>query len=186
MSSTGAAFGGFYQIMTAHAHLWRTFRVTSSMCPHIDKTAIEADRENLKASVFAIKHDAQFLFDAGEAMISLEHVRGLIEHPPPHVPVQLSVPSPWPKAAKATMYDSRGRERLESKADLRARGIESPDRAVLAAVALHDFPVSQHATDHVFRDLRVVFYLTSILVEQRTGDVCDGSPTVSAQQLAQH
>jgi hypothetical protein len=25
--------------------------------------------------------------------------------------------------------DSRGREKLESKADLRARGVESPDRA---------------------------------------------------------
>jgi hypothetical protein len=27
MSSTGPAFGGFYQIMTAKAHLWRTFRI---------------------------------------------------------------------------------------------------------------------------------------------------------------
>ena len=27
------------------------------------------------------------------------------------------------------MYDSKGRERLESKADLRSRGVESPDRA---------------------------------------------------------
>jgi hypothetical protein len=36
MSSTGAAFGGFYQIMTAKAHLWRTFRIPSSICPHVD------------------------------------------------------------------------------------------------------------------------------------------------------
>jgi hypothetical protein len=36
MSSTSQAAGGFYQIMTARAHLWRTFRVTSSMCPHVD------------------------------------------------------------------------------------------------------------------------------------------------------
>ena len=64
ISSTGAAFGGFYQIMTAKAHLWRTFRIPSSSCPHVDPATIEADRENLKASVFAIKHDAQWLYDA--------------------------------------------------------------------------------------------------------------------------
>jgi hypothetical protein len=86
MSSTGAAFGGFYQIMTARTHLWRTFRVTSAMCPHVDKAAIEADRQNLKDNVFRIKHDAEFLYDAGEAMIALEHVRVLLEDPPPHTP----------------------------------------------------------------------------------------------------
>jgi phage terminase large subunit len=84
MSSTGAAFGRFYEICTAKAHLWRTFRVTSAMCPHVEKAAIEADRENLKDNVFRIKHDAEFLYDAGESMISLEHVRALIEDPPPH------------------------------------------------------------------------------------------------------
>jgi len=31
--------------------------------------------------------------------------------------------------SRRRLYDSRGRERLESKADLRARGVESPDRA---------------------------------------------------------
>jgi hypothetical protein len=31
--------------------------------------------------------------------------------------------------SRRKQYDSRGRERLESKADLRARGVESPDRA---------------------------------------------------------
>jgi phage terminase large subunit len=81
-SSTGAAFGGFFKIMTAEAHLWRTFRVTSSMCPHVSKDVIEADRQNLKDSVFAIKHDARFLYDEGDSMISLEHVRALIENPP--------------------------------------------------------------------------------------------------------
>jgi hypothetical protein len=31
--------------------------------------------------------------------------------------------------SRRKQYDSKGRERLESKADLRARGVESPDRA---------------------------------------------------------
>jgi phage terminase large subunit len=86
MSSTGPAFGGFYQICTAKAHLWRTFRVPSSMCPHVDPATIEADRENLKDSVFRIKHGAEFLYDAGDSMISLEHVRALIDNPPAFVP----------------------------------------------------------------------------------------------------
>jgi hypothetical protein len=84
MSSTGQAAGGFYQIMTARAHLWRTLRVTSAMCPHVDPATIEADRLQLKDNVFRIKHDAEFLYDAGESMISLEHVRALLEDPPPH------------------------------------------------------------------------------------------------------
>ena len=67
MSSTGPAFGEFHQIMTAKAHLWRTFRVPSSMCPHVDPATIEADRENLKDSVFRIKHEAQWLYDAGDS-----------------------------------------------------------------------------------------------------------------------
>ena len=33
MSSTGQAAGGFYRIMTAKAHLWKTFRVPSSDRP---------------------------------------------------------------------------------------------------------------------------------------------------------
>lgn len=82
MSSTGPAFGGFYQIMTARAHLWRTFRVPSSMCLHVDPRTIEADRENLKDNVFRIKHAAEFLYDAGDSMISLEHVRALVDKPP--------------------------------------------------------------------------------------------------------
>jgi hypothetical protein len=244
MSSTGAASGGFYQIMTAHAHLWRTFRVRSGDCPHIDPATIEEDRLQLKENVFRIKHDAEFLYDAGESMISLEHVRALIESPPPHTPGRptafcdfagpgdesvlalcdgnrativdawrsrdtmnsvgrflkafrrlglagydiggdegyghqlmdrmqeqgfylkrfnngsppkrseifanlaaewwstagqlierraVQIPNDEKLVAQLTsrrkMYDSRGRERLESKADLRARGVESPDRA---------------------------------------------------------
>jgi hypothetical protein len=86
MSSTGPAFGGFYQICTAKAHLWRTFRIPSSMCPHVDPAGIEADRQNLKDSVFRIKHGAEFLYDAGDSMISLEHVRALIDNPPTFVP----------------------------------------------------------------------------------------------------
>jgi hypothetical protein len=31
--------------------------------------------------------------------------------------------------SRQELYDSKGRERLESKADMRARGLESPDRA---------------------------------------------------------
>jgi hypothetical protein len=86
MSSTGPAFGEFHQIMTAKAHLWRTFRVPSSMCPHVDPATIEADRENLKDSVFRIKHEAQWLYDAGDSMISLESCRALIDNPPAFVP----------------------------------------------------------------------------------------------------
>jgi phage terminase large subunit len=81
-SSTGPASGGFYRICTAQAHLWRTFRVPSSECGHVSKAEIEADRENLKDSVFRIKHGAEWLYDAGESMISLEHVRGVIADPP--------------------------------------------------------------------------------------------------------
>jgi hypothetical protein len=82
-SSTGQASGGFYKICTAPAHLWRTFRVPSSDCPHVSVAEIEADRENLKDSVFRIKHAAEWLYDAGDSMISLEHVRKLIDDPPP-------------------------------------------------------------------------------------------------------
>ena len=90
MSSTGPAFGEFYQIMTAKAHLWRTFRVPSSMCPHVPVATIEADRENLKDSVFRIKHEAQWLYDAGDSMISLESCRALIDNPPEHAPGQIT------------------------------------------------------------------------------------------------
>jgi hypothetical protein len=97
MSSTGSAFGGFYEICTAKSHLWRTFRIPSSMCPDIDPATIEADRENLKDSVFRIKHGAEWLFDAGDSMIELEHVRALIENPPEHVSGRLpSAISPGP------------------------------------------------------------------------------------------
>jgi hypothetical protein len=45
-----------------------------------------ADRENLKDSVFRIKHGAEWLYDAGDSMISLEHVRALVDSPPAFVP----------------------------------------------------------------------------------------------------
>jgi phage terminase large subunit len=86
MSSTGAAFGGFYQICTAKAHLWKTFRIPSSLCPHVEPATIQADRRDLKDNVFRIKHDAEWLYDEGDSMISLEHVRALFEDPPEHVP----------------------------------------------------------------------------------------------------
>ena len=40
--------------------------------------------------------------------------------------------------SRRKLYDSRGRERLDSKADLRARGVESPDRAdaIIGAIIL--------------------------------------------------
>ena len=82
MSSTGQASGGFYQICTAKAHLWKTFRIPSNLCPHVNPAEIEADRENLKDSVWRIKHGAEWLYDAGDSMISLEHVRAIIDNPP--------------------------------------------------------------------------------------------------------
>jgi hypothetical protein len=44
------------------------------MCQHVSVAEIKADRANLKDSVFRIKHAAEWLYDAGEGMISLEHV----------------------------------------------------------------------------------------------------------------
>jgi hypothetical protein len=40
--------------------------------------------------------------------------------------------------SRRKQYDSKGREKLESKADLRARGVESPDRAdaIIGAIIL--------------------------------------------------
>jgi phage terminase large subunit len=52
------------------------------MCPHVSAAEIEADRANLKDSVFRIKHAAEWLYDAGDSMISLEHVRALLAEPP--------------------------------------------------------------------------------------------------------
>jgi len=86
MSSTGQAAGGFYQICTSKSHLWKTFRVQSCQCPHVPQSLIDADRENLKDSVFRIKHSSEWLYDAGDSMISLEHVRALIDNPPPVTP----------------------------------------------------------------------------------------------------
>jgi hypothetical protein len=56
--------------------------VPSSECGHVSKAEIEADRENLKDSVSRIKHGAEWLYDAGDSMISLEHVRALLSDPP--------------------------------------------------------------------------------------------------------
>ena len=36
----------------------------------------------MKDSVFRIKHSAEWLYDAGDSMISLEHLRALIANPP--------------------------------------------------------------------------------------------------------
>ena len=48
------------------------------MCAHVKPADIEKDREELKPNVFAIKHEAEFLYDSGTSMIALEHVRGLL------------------------------------------------------------------------------------------------------------
>ena len=86
MSSTGSTFCEFYWIVTAKSHLWKVFTIPSSMCPHVPAAKIEADREELKDNVFRIKHGAEWLYDEGDSMISLEHVRALIEDPPEHAP----------------------------------------------------------------------------------------------------
>jgi hypothetical protein len=58
--------------------------------------------------------------------------------------------------SRRKMYDSRGRERLESKADLRARGVESPDRAdaLIGAIILGQGRQSSLATARELRELR--------------------------------
>jgi hypothetical protein len=55
------------------------------------------------------------------------------------------------------MYDSKGRERLESKADPRARGVESPDRAdaLIGAIVMAQGRQSAWATARELRELRV-------------------------------
>jgi hypothetical protein len=55
---------------------------------------------------------------------------------------QIIIPNDEKLVAQLTsrrkLYDSKGREKLESKADLRARGVESPDRAdaLIGAIVL--------------------------------------------------
>jgi hypothetical protein len=61
--------------------------VPSSECGHVPQAEIEADRENLKDGVFRIKHGGEWLYDAGDSMISLEHVRRLLADPPAVVKV---------------------------------------------------------------------------------------------------
>jgi hypothetical protein len=58
--------------------------------------------------------------------------------------------------SRRKLYDSRGRERLESKADLRARGIESPDRAdaIIGAIILAK-TAKARGTARELRELRV-------------------------------
>jgi hypothetical protein len=57
---------------------------------------------------------------------------------------QIRIPNDEKLIAQLTsrrkLYDSKGRERLESKADLRASGVESPDRAdaLIGAIILRE------------------------------------------------
>ena len=71
----------------------------------------------------------------------------MVAYPSYPYPVTHSSPayaptSPTTPVAQLTsrrkQYDSKGREKLESKADLRARGVESPDRAdaIIGAIIL--------------------------------------------------
>jgi hypothetical protein len=60
------------------------------------------------------------------------------------------------------------------------------EQQVFATVALHDVSIGQHPPDHVLCNLGVVLNLASILIEQRTSDVRDGRPPVSAQKFAEH
>ena len=59
----------------------------------------------------------------------------MVAYPSYPYPVTHSSPAYAPTTPVAQLtsrrkqYDSKGREKLESKADLRARGVESPDRA---------------------------------------------------------
>src|SRR5271157_5146721 len=72
----------FHGSTSQRAGLTPTYRVSSEMCLHVSAAEIEADRENLKDSVFRIKHAAEWLYDAGDSMISLEQVRALLADPP--------------------------------------------------------------------------------------------------------
>jgi len=76
-SSTGPAFGYFHSLFTSRSAYWRTYRIRSTDCPHIPQSQIDADREadGEHSSTFRIKHLSEFLYDSGESVISLEHVR---------------------------------------------------------------------------------------------------------------
>ena len=73
---------------------------------------------------------------------------------------QIFIPNDEKLVAQLTsrrkLYDSKGRERLESKADLRARGVESPDRAdaIIGAIILAQDRQIDGATAREFRELR--------------------------------
>jgi hypothetical protein len=97
MSSTGPASGWFYDLMTGEGDATKRFTVPSSMCPHVDPADIETDREELKDNIFRIKHGAEFLYDEGSSMISLEHVRGLLAAQRHDGPATVS---PLPQAPK--------------------------------------------------------------------------------------
>jgi hypothetical protein len=83
-SSTGPAFGFFHSLFTSRSAYWRTYRIRSTDCPHIPQLQIDADREadGEHSSTFRIKHLSEFLYDSGQSVISLEHVRNLLADPP--------------------------------------------------------------------------------------------------------
>jgi hypothetical protein len=87
-SSTGAAFGFFHSLFTSRSAYWRTYRIRSTDCPHIPQSSIDADREadGEHSSTFRIKHLSEFLYDSGQSVISLEHVRALLNDPPAFIP----------------------------------------------------------------------------------------------------
>jgi phage terminase large subunit len=87
-SSTGPAFGYFYSLFTSRSEQWNTYRIRSTDCAHIPQSSIDADREadGEHSSTFRIKHLSEFLYDSGQSVISLEHVRALLADPPAFVP----------------------------------------------------------------------------------------------------
>lgn len=87
-SSSGPAFGFFYSLFTSRSAYWRTYRIRSTDCSHISQSSIDADREadGEHSSTFRIKHLSEFLYDSGESVINLEHVRNLLADPPAFVP----------------------------------------------------------------------------------------------------
>jgi phage terminase large subunit len=91
-SSTGSAFGFFYSLFASREKYWETFRIKSTDCPHVTAAEIEQDREiyGELSATFKIKHLSAFLYDAGDSMISLEHVRALLDNPPAFVPGQIT------------------------------------------------------------------------------------------------
>jgi phage terminase large subunit len=91
-SSTGPAFGYFHSLFASRSEYWNTYRIRSTDCAHISQSSIDADREadGEHSSTFRIKHLSEFLYDSGQSVVSLEHVRNLLADPPVFTPGPVS------------------------------------------------------------------------------------------------